>query len=145
MATFKAITAAKLAHCTVDFDGTPVVFTFNVNAVTLDWADTLENTKGPEEAAEVLLQVIRAWDIVTDDGEPEPLRAEHLRQLPAWAFQELQKAILNTALPSRAEKNESSQRSSEKPSTQDSVPLSTSPNGSETLPSPTSSAAQSPI
>lgn len=141
--TFKTLVAERLAHATVDFDGSPVVFTYDANALTMDWADKLEAAKDADVAAGVLLEVMRGWDVVNDDGSPDPLRAEHLKRMPAWAFRDIQIALISAALPSRAEKNESSQLGSEKPSTQDSEALSNFPNGAETSPSQPSSAVPS--
>lgn len=135
----------KLVQVPVEFvDGLVINVVIDKNRTTQAWLNSLPDEPSDKAACDWLAEVIVSWDIQGDDGQELPVSGdsifENFDQEDVAVFMEETRAAFT---PSRAEKNESSQPSSEKPSDQDSEPLSTSPNGSETSELQTASASPS--
>jgi hypothetical protein len=113
-------------------DGLVVNVTIDKNRTTSAWLNSLEEGAGDKEACDWMAAVIIGWDVEDENG-PLPITGEAIYEnFDQEDLQVFLRDIRAALVPSRAEKNESSQPSSEKPSTLDSEVPSTSPNGSET-------------
>jgi hypothetical protein len=134
------LTRQKPTPFTVDLgDGDSVEGTFDRNMVTPAWV-----TRGREQQflSEALAEVILSWD-VTQDGAPFTISAENMAVFSFAAQARLLEIIVEAAVPSRAEGNDSSAPTSTPPSTF-TGPAPTSQNGMVTSPSPTPSESLSP-
>lgn len=139
------LTRPKRLEVVIDLgEGDTVTLGFDQNSVTPAWvsdAEKRDSQNDTQSLPKALAEVITDWD-VTNEGQPFPPSTENLAVLSYPVQAALLEQILTAAVPSRAEKNASSPHTSEQPSPLDS-PLQSSPNGSETLPSPVASASQS--
>lgn len=147
-ATPSQLRRPRVVSHTIDFgDDVMVRFDYDRNKMTDVWMDEwtrLETEADTPRLNEMLADLIVSWDVVNEDGSPFPMTAENIGYLfalpdKAHVFQEL----ITASVPSRAEGNASSERSSMPPS--DSTPPPQTPqNGPATLPLPAPSASPSP-
>lgn len=123
----------KRVQVPIEFDdGLLINVVIDKNRTTSAWLNSLDDSAGDEEACAWMAAVITGWDVEDENGAL-PVTGEAIfdnfdQEDLAVFLREVRAALI----PSRAEKNSSSQPSSEKPSILDSEPPSTSPNGSET-------------
>lgn len=141
------LTRQKPVSATIDLgDGDAIQVTFDRNRVTPAWV-TLASKRDEEQDTlslpKALADVLLSWDVTNDDGSEFAPTAENIAVFSYPAQSDLLTRIMEAAVPSRAEGNASSERSSTPPSDSTPLPL-TPPNGLVTSPSPELSASPSP-
>jgi hypothetical protein len=76
------ISLSKLSHglatVTVEYDGDTVNVTYATGKVTPHYGASLEG----RQIAEALPEIVTAWDVLGDDGQPLPCSIDVTRQLP---------------------------------------------------------------
>jgi hypothetical protein len=137
--TFARLVPERLETVAVELGPETVVFTYDANGMTLSWGERWDKASTARENALVLLDVVKAWDVVSDDGTPDPISIERLSELPIWMLNEINRAIMQASRPSSEEGNESSASSAASgQAVGHSEPASqTSPNGSASTESQT--------
>ena len=147
MATPAQLRRPVIVNHDVDFgDGVTVKFVYDRNKITDAWMaqwERLESEQAAPQMNAMLDDLITSWDITNEDGTPykkDPDSIGYLFALPdkGRIFEELVKA----AIPSRAEGNDLSERSS-MPQPVSTPPAPTPPNGPAPSVSPEPSTARS--
>lgn len=126
MPELSSFTSPKPLTVSVDINGEPVEFAFDVNAVTPRWMES--NLVDGLAAAGV------SWNL-TEDGQPLPLTKDNLERLPYPVLTQLTEKLIEASTPSSEEGNASSPSASGPQSDSGSMSP-TSPNGSDTSTSP---------
>lgn len=141
--TFARLVPERLATVAVELGPETVVFTYDANGMTLTWGERWDKASTARDNALVLLEVMKGWDVVKEDGSPDPLSIERLSGLPIWMLNEINRVIMQASRPSSEEGNESSASSAASvQAVEHSEPGSqTSPNGSASTESQTVSAS----
>lgn len=117
-------------------DGLVIGVVVDKNRTTPAWQNSIGKDASDLDAANWIAEVVVDWDVEDDNGMKLPINGESIyHNFDNDDINDFMREIRAVLTPSRAEKNESSQPSSEKPSTQASEPPSTYQNGSENTPS----------
>jgi hypothetical protein len=133
---------------TIDFgDGVTVKFVFDRNKLTDAWMNEwtrIENERNAPQMNAMLDDLVMSWDVLEEDGSPYPKNPETIGFLftigdKGRIFEDL----IDASVPSRAEGNASSERTST-PSSASTPPQETPPNGTVPSLSPAPSASLSP-
>jgi hypothetical protein len=124
----------KRVQVPVEFeDGLVINLVIDKNRATSAWANALGESEGAVEAADHLADIIIGWDVEGENGIALPISGQAIADnFDVDDLARLTEEMTMNLTPSRAEKNSSSQPSSERPSVQASEPPSTFQNGSET-------------
>jgi hypothetical protein len=147
VAEIKHLKRQKPTNAVLDLgDGDTVNLVFDREAVTPRWLSDTQRLALEESNALALAtafaDVILSWDI-TDNGAEFPPTADNIAVLSFGALWGLMERIAAASLPSSAEGNASFVQPVTAP-TASTPPSPTSPNGSQTSPSPASSESLSP-
>jgi hypothetical protein len=143
--TFSRLTPRREIQTKVNLSGEEVVFTFDANGATLNWGERWDEATEAGPLADILLELITAWDVIKEDGSPDPINREHLMRMPMWALNKINVGLQTASGPPSEEGNASSLSSvATAQAAEDSKPDSeNSPNGSSDLTSPSVSASPS--
>lgn len=145
MAELSSLTRAKPTEATIDLgDGDSVTLSFDANKVTPHWMGECMDRLNAREItamADALAAVILTWD-VTNEGEPYPPTGKNIAVLSFGAINRLYERVCEAASPSDAEGNASPPSSAVPPSATSEQVSPSSPNGSDTSPSPSASVSQ---
>ena len=93
----------ETASIDVVFDTHEITIEYRIAAFTAEIESRLhqaDDEKKPANGlAEVLCQIVKAWDILDEDDTPLPVTLELMRQLPYALMQEMVKAIVEDLSP----------------------------------------------
>jgi hypothetical protein len=146
MPALKGIFVADPCEFTARLGSESVTFVFDLAKMTLRRERDLKRSAAADNVDAMvkdLLDVLTSWDILDDAGQPVPLSADILLDLPAKALGNLIEGMSTAAQPSDAEGEASSVPSPEL-STDSSEPVPTHQNGAATSQLPEHSASPSP-
>ena len=146
MPALRGIFVADPCEFTASLGNESVTFVFDRAKMTLRRERDLKasaNNDNVDAMVGDLLDILISWDVVDGAGQPVPLSADLMLDLPAKALGNLIEGMSNAAQPSSEEGNVSSEPSSTPPPTS-LKPAETHQNGAATSPLPEPSASPSP-
>lgn len=126
MPSLDTLTRPWVVEATLDVQDEQVVFSYDRNMLTTRLLADAQASDDVLLLARLLAEILVGWDVTDNDGDPYPPTIENLAALPLDLLRQLLLEI--SAVPTRAEGNASSGRSSTPPSAS-TPPPPTSPNG----------------
>lgn len=146
MPSLSSITRQDPVTYTAVMGAESVSVTFDASRMTGRWERELAAAQTASDSARVsdlILGIFIAWDVVDDAGQPVPLTADLLLDLPGKALANLIEGMMAAAFPASEEGNGSGSTSSTAATASISLPESP-PNGQPTSLSPPLSTSPSP-
>lgn len=146
MAKLTGITQADPGEFTARLGGESVTVVFDNARMTGRWERDVKRAAENDDTEalfDVFSRVFISWDVVDEQGQPVPLTADLLLDMPARVITSLLDGMREAAVPGEAEGNASPPYVPAPLSATSEKDSQSSPNGSETSTSPTPSASLS--
>ena len=100
--------AADPVRVTIPFAGETIEVEFDRNRFTENWFRRLQDgmeSGDVSSSSRALAEIVTAWNLVEEDGQPTPVTVDVLAELPFPLIRLLDEAIGEAAVPSSAEGN----------------------------------------
>lgn len=85
----------------VTYDGETIEVTFKPAVVNADWQERIQGLEKNDQTGylKLLAEVLVAWDVLDDEGQPLPPTAELMRQFPTDLLYEVAWTIFESLAP----------------------------------------------